>query len=244
MKYTVVPALNDEEFGEKAADVFLRALGSFEKTPSVVLPTGNTPLPFFAVLRERAQSQALRPFNSLQLDEYLGLPDGDARLFSRWLAHEVLDPLKISSRMIFNSAADPSEEVNRIKAWHALNGAMDLAVIGIGENGHVGFNEPGAKFDHRANIVTLSGQTIEANTSYGRGDVPRKAITLGIGDLRRAYETILLVRGERKAEILAKAMLGEVTTDIPASYLQQQPRLTIVADTAALSKMPRDIIFK
>lgn len=248
MKYTIRKCVDEQDFGTKARTVFLNAVYSSRYYPGapdtpcrVILPTGNTPLPFYAALRDMASD--VPPFEYCQLDEYIGLSQGDARLFSEQLAKLVLNPLKISSRMIFNSCADPLEEVSRIRDWHLKNGPADVAVLGIGENGHVGFNEPGAKFHDRANIVTLEKSTLEANNAYGNGPVPERAITLGLGDLLLARETILLVRGAKKADILAHALFGAVTESVPASYLQNYTgKLTIVADEAALAKLPSRIL--
>lgn len=244
-KYTIYKCVDDKSFGLRAKSVFLNAVYGArfypeapEDLPRVVLPTGNTPLPFYSALRDMADD--VPRFEYCQLDEYIGLSDGDERLFSEWLKHEVLDPLKITNRMIFNSAADPHSEVERIRDWYKEKGKIDVAVLGIGENGHVGFNEPKSQFHARANITNLAQSTISSNEAYGKGAIPKQAITLGIGDLMCADETILLVRGEKKADILMQALFGAVTEDVPASYLQDyQGRLTIVGDASALSKIPK-----
>jgi glucosamine-6-phosphate deaminase len=246
MKYTIHKCVDDKNFGVRVRGLFLNAvLRARSKTetsdnlPRVVLPTGNTPLPFYKSLRDVAHCY-LPPFEYCQLDEYIGLPDGDERLFSKWLEREVLDPLKVKHRMIFNSAVDPQSEVKRIQDWHKEKGPVDLAVLGMGENGHVGFNEPGAATHLRANITNLSDATIKSNESYGKGVIPKQAITLGIGDLMLSKETILLVRGEKKADMLFQALFGAVTENVPASYLQNyRGRLTIIGDDDALKKLPK-----
>lgn len=248
MKYTIYKCVDDKTFGVRALRSFYDAVyesRSYPDSPKgfsrVVLPTGNTPLPFYAALRKMGEH--IPPFEYCQLDEFIGLPKEDPRLFSKQLAEQVLDPLKISSRMVFNSCADPLEEVERIRNWHIKNGPIDVAVLGIGENGRVGFNKPGAKIHARANIVHLAQSALDANNAYGNGPVPDRAITLGLGDLLLAKETILLVRGEKKANMLAHALFGAVMENVPASYLQNyQGRLTIIGDEPALSKLPSRIL--
>lgn len=236
MKYTVVEASNDTEFGLKAKAAFYAAIDGLSM-PNVVLPTGETPRPFYQALRDDGSKPA---FTYVQLDEYLGLAESDPRLFAAWLARDVLDPLDIKIRLTFNSAAEPEQEVRRMRDRLAVHGPIDIAVLGIGSNGHIGFNEPGSSFDHGVRIVDLAVETIAANKAYwpqSGTSFPAQAFTLGLADLKAARQTILLVRGEGKAEILRRALLGEITPDVPGSYLQRQKGLTIVADTAALSAM-------
>lgn len=235
MAYSII-ATTEADHGHQARRAFCHSLAGVAHLPKVILPTGTSPELFYQSLREHPSIPA---FSYLQLDEYLGLKAHDKRLFSKWLGRDVLNPLNIQNRMIFNSAANPDDEVERILAWYRQHGAADTAVIGLGLNGHVGFNEPGSSFNSRARVVTLTPETIAANQSYWKGKpVPPRAITLGIADLKEAEHTILLVRGPEKAEILYKALHGPVTPEVPASYLQQQKNLIIVADLPALSRMP------
>ncbi len=235
MPYNII-ATAEADHGHQARRAFCQTLASVPHLPKVILPTGSSPAPFYQSLRDHP---SIPSFSYLQLDEYLGLDVRDKRLFSKWLDRDVLNPLNIQNRMIFNSAANPDDEVRRILAWYKQHGAADMAVIGIGLNGHIGFNEPGSSFDSRARVVTLTPETIAANQSYWNGGkVPTRAITLGIADLKEVEHTILLVRGAAKAEILYRALHGPVTPEVPASYLQQQRNLIIVADRPALAMMP------
>ncbi len=248
MKYTVVPALNDEEFGQKAADVFIKAIEGFQSPPSVILPTGDTPLPFYDSLVDRAKASGLSEFYYCQLDEYLGLHAGHEKLFINQMKKNLLDPLNIRVRLAFESAANPGHMIDNVISRFSYAGHPDLAVIGIGGNGHVGFNEPGSAFEDGVRVVTLSEQTIYDNSQNWdlaqHGEFPTRAITLGISDLKKARQTILLVRGEKKANILARALTGPIGPSVPASYLQEQQNVTVVADMGALSQMSPDIVFK
>ena len=236
MSVQIIRAIDDQDFGMKSKQIFHHSMRGISDLPRVVLPTGSTPKPFYEALCTDTEPQA---FHYLQLDEYHGLAPDDYILFSNWLARDVLDPLKIEHRMIFNSAADPAQEIERIKAWHRQQARIDVAVLGIGEDGHIGFNQPGTGFNDPAHMEELTEQTQIANQKYWGREVPKHVITLGLGELRMANHTILLARGEAKAEILHKALCGQITTDVPASYLQRQRNGSVVADEAALSFFPK-----
>ena len=236
MTHVIFCAKNDQDFGVKARDAFYASIMGVNDLPWVVLPTGNTPKPFYDAL---CADNHRDYFRYLQLDEYQGLQPDDPILFSNWLGRDVLQPLGISRRMIFNSVADPAQEITRIRAWYAEHQRIDVAVVGIGEDGHVGFNLPGSPFDSRTRLTTLDDKTWKANNKYWNREVPRDVLTLGINELRLATTTIVLARGKEKAEALFKAFNRCPTPDVPASYLQYQENVIIVADEAALSLMPK-----
>lgn len=238
------PALlvGDDEhaFGTMAARVFTALLAQYER-PLVTLPTGMTPRGFYDSLithdaHRRALWDALR---FVALDEYMGLPPGDERLFGAWLARACLDPLDIRQRQMFDSAGDPQAEVARMDLWLRQNGPIDIAVLGLGANGHIAFNEPGTAFDTGVHVTDLTDDTIRSNARYwgGAARVPQQGITLGLHDLAQARHTILLVNGAGKADILAQALNGPVTADMPASYLQTIGNVTVVADRGAAAKL-------
>lgn len=244
----IIPATDAASFGTAAAACFNAILRN-KPDAVAVLPTGITPLPFYAALRDNfAAGQIGNQFTYLALDEYCGLPDGDERRFASWVGRELLDPLHIPAwqRVTFNSrASDPAAEVNRIETWLITHGGIDVAVIGLGGNGHVGFNEPGSAFDTRTRIVTLTAATIASNAEYwgGTSRVPTQAFTLGIANLRAARHTILLVRGAAKAAILRRTLTEPPNPAVPASYLQHQNNVTIIADPAALAEIDPALFF-
>ena len=118
---------------------------------------------------------------------------------------------------------------------------MAAWLLGLGHNGHIGFNEPAADFPQATHCVDLQERTIEANKRFfaSADDVPRQAYTMGIGTIMRAKKILLVVSGQDKAETVAKAFFGPVTPEVPASILQFHPDVTIVGDQAAFSKIPR-----
>lgn len=229
-----------QEFAILAAQEFIARLTLYDR-PLVTLPTGLTPLGFYQTLIEHyAHRRDLWDgMRFTALDEYHGLQADDNRLFGAWLARACLDPLAIKERNFFDSMADPLVESLRMNGWLQENGPLDLAVLGLGANGHIAFNEPGTAFDGRTHAVTLTDDSVQANARYWGGveHVPRQGITLGLRDLAQARHTILLVSGAGKADILARALNDPVTGAVPASYLQTIENVTIIADRDAVSKL-------
>lgn len=236
--YNLLHAGHEAEFAALAAQNFCALLETLSN-PLVTLPTGMTPQGFYqALIRDYgARAPLWDDVRFVALDEYMGLPLDDARLFGTWLQNACLTPLGIRQAMFFKSNADPATEITRMQQWLAQNGPLDVAVLGLGQNGHVAFNEPGTPFEAGVHTMDLTAQSIEANARYwgGAARVPRHGITLGLGDLAQARHTILLVKGREKAAMLKAALTGPVTTDVPASYLQTIKNVTIIADNDAAS---------
>lgn len=238
----IIVADNEQAFNRRAAALVVETLQLFNN-PLVTLPTGMTPLGLYRVLvaeyRDRPLWSNLR---FVGLDEYAGLPPDDPRLFSLWVARECLDPLFVprENRMCFVSdAPDIDAEAQRMDEWLRTHGPLDLAVVGIGGNGHIAFNEPGTPHDCGVHALHLTPDSIRANARYWGGEdhVPHRAITLGLTNLAQARHTIVLASGPAKSGVLARAFTEPVTTDIPASYLQTIPNVTVLADTAAAQDM-------
>jgi glucosamine-6-phosphate deaminase len=164
-------------------------------------------------------------------------------LFYGWLSREFMDRAGIpaQNRASFNSdAPDTGAEAARMEQWIAQNGPVDVAVLGLGMNGHIGFNEPGSAFDSRTRLVTLTDESIKSNAAYwgGADRVPRSAFTLGLGTLAHAKEIVLLVNGKHKAAILDRVLNGPVTPDVPATFLRTLKNVTIIADRDAMNFKP------
>lgn len=237
----VLTGESEDNFSKLAADFFIARLETL-KSPLVALPTGNTPLGLYrALVTDHGHRRDLwDQMRFLALDEYIGLPQNDPRLFYGWLCREFLDRAGIpdKNRVFFQSdAADPAAEAQRIEEWLRQNGPIDLAVLGLGTNGHIAFNEPGSGFDQPAHVVALTADSITANAGYwgSAESVPKTAMTLGLGNLATARQTLLLVNGAHKAAMLARVLHGPVTVDVPATYLRTIPNVTIITDRAALS---------
>lgn len=236
----ILIADNEADFARLSAEVFVGILESIDQ-PLVTLPTGLTPLGFYEELvTNHAHKRDLwEQLRFIALDEYVGLSAGDERLFAAWLARIVLDPLGIQNRILFDSAADPESEATRIQNILEREGPLDIAVLGLGANGHIGFNEPGTAFTRQTHVMTLTPDSVQSNARYwgGADRVPQQGITLGLHDMAQAHHTILLVKGAGKADILKQSLQSPVTPEIPATYLQNIKNVTIIADLDAASAL-------
>ena len=211
-------------------------------TPDLVLglATGQT---FTAVYdrlaaRHRRGDVSFAGATGFNLDEYVGLPpDHPASYHSfmrRCLFGRVdLDPGR--GHLPDGAASDPQAEARRYEEAIRAAGGIGLQLLGIGENGHIGFNEPGAPFSSRTRVVSLDSSTRAANRRFfGPGeDVPERAITMGVATIMEAREIVLAATGERKASALRRALAEPVTPACPASVLRRHPAATIVCDEAA-----------
>jgi glucosamine-6-phosphate deaminase len=228
------------EMSRVAAD-YVVALSEENPAASIVWPTGTTPL---GAAQELAKRKALCQFDPshlrfIQLDEYAGLPEGDPRTLFGWMDRALLRPLQICECNMVRFDANARDLDAACRAYdHEVceGGGIDLCVLGLGPNGHIGFNEPPAPPDAPTRPIALTAETVESNASYwgGRERVPLKAVTAGMGRLLEARHILLLVSGAHKREILQKVLTGPVSPLVPASFLRGHSNVTIIADKAAL----------
>jgi glucosamine-6-phosphate deaminase len=202
----------------------------------LLLPTGRTPGGMYAALRAHAADRDLPTEHAtvFQLDEYAGLGPGDPRSFAATLREELRGLQFATVHLLDGSAVDLDAEA--VRHQRLLDAApVDLAVLGLGRDGHVAFDEPGAQPQDDARRVRLDPVTVaDAAPAFGgEEDVPREAITIGLRTLLAARALVLLVTGEAKAEALQAVLEGPVSTLHPASLLRDHPRLTVVCDRAA-----------
>lgn len=200
------------------------------------LATGSTPIGTYDQLVKwyeegRLDFSAVR---SVNLDEYCGL-DGESDQSYRWfMDHHLFDRVNINkanTNVPNGKAADPEAEGERYDALIQSLGGVDIQVLGIGYDGHIGFNEPGPAFVKPTHMVDLDPSTIEANSRFfaSADDVPRQAITMGMGGIMSARKVLLIANGAGKKEILMKALYGPITPEVPASLLQLHPDLTVIS---------------
>lgn len=227
---------DDASFNHKAAEFIKTTLDTTDR-PVITLPTGTTPLGLYHHFRDNAPDYKPGFYNALfiQLDEFAHINPDDAHSFRSVISGEILDPFQQpkSERIFFDPQAnDPHMECERMNNAIARHGALDLAVLGLGRNGHIGFNEPGCPFDQNAHYTALAPSTIKAyNNAATHG------YTLGMGTLLAALSILLLVQGEAKADILKAAIHGPISEQCPASGLQNHPNVTIIADEHAALKL-------
>ena len=229
----------------KAAAVIASQIIS--KPDSVLgLATGSTPIGTYKhlVAAYKAGDLDFSQIKSANLDEYRGLTkDNDQSYYyfmnNHLFQHVNIDPANTNIPDGTNN--DPDAECARYEEVIKSLGGVDLQLLGLGHNGHIGFNEPAEAFDKETHCVDLQESTIEANKRFfaSADDVPRQAYTMGIGTIMRAKKILVVVSGEDKADIVAKAFFGPVTPSVPASILQMHNDVTLVADAAALSKIPQ-----
>lgn len=228
-----------EEVARGAADEAADLMRA-DKRASVLFAVGESPMGLYTELAERRKSGTIDTsrIRAVQLDEYLGVSADDERSFHGWLSREVLVPLAIGidrTIALRGDAPDPAAECRRYDEAVARAGGLDLAILGLGQNGHLGFNEPPSGADAPTRVVDLAELTIEANARYwgDRDRVPRRAITAGMPVLLGARRTILVVTGETKRAILHDVLKGPITPDVPASYLRTIEHVRVYADRDA-----------
>ncbi len=216
--------------------------------PSCVLglATGSTPIGTYRQLIEWYEKGDLdfAHVTSVNLDEYKGLSGDNDQSYRYFMNHNFFSHINIPMERTF---VPNGLEKNSDAACAAYNeiirscGGIDLQLLGLGHNGHIGFNEPGEAFEKETHCVDLTESTIEANKRFfeKEEDVPRQAYTMGIKNIMQARKILLVVSGEDKADILAQVLEGPITPQVPASILQLHNDVTVVADEAALSKLTR-----
>ncbi len=225
-----------EAVSRRTADWLLQRLRT-RPASLLCLATGSTPMGAYALLAERGaeQPQLFAQCRVLNLDEWGGLGANDLGSCGRQLRAALIDPLGLSDRYIAfdGRAADPVAECARIAAWLAKHGPIDLCVLGLGLNGHLGFNEPAESLQPHAHVAALSEASLSHAMIQGAARCPTGGLTLGMADLLHAKEILLVVTGPAKCGPLARVLSSRITTDFPASLLQLHPHTTLLCDAAA-----------
>jgi glucosamine-6-phosphate deaminase len=237
-----VVVVNDPgELARTGADLATEAIDA-NPAGSVLAATGRTPMGLYAELADRRRAGLVDTdrVTAVQLDEYLGLVSNDRRSLFGWMRRSFLDPLEIGDERVVALPRDGDLARGCAAFDRALadRGGLDLAILGLGRNGHLGFNEPPSDDEAATRRVVLSPVTLDANAQYWgtADDVPREAVTVGMRSLLAARSIVLLVSGAAKREIVHGTVKGPVGPGLPASYLQAASGdVTIVVDRAAWS---------
>ena len=208
------------------------------------LATGSTPIGTYDQLVEWYNKGDLdfSEVTTVNLDEYKGLPRTNDQSYYYFMHQHLFDRVNIDperTNVPNGMEPDAEKECGRYEELIRSLGGVDLQLLGLGHNGHIGFNEPGEAFEKETHCVELTESTIEANKRFfaSADDVPKQAYTMGIKTIMQAKKILIVVYGENKADIVERAFFGPVTPEVPASILQLHNDVTLVGDEAALAKI-------
>ncbi len=227
---------NSEAIARRGAEVVAKTLD--EKPDAVLLlPAGSTPVSLFGELRKRhgALELDLSQAQGFQLDEIVGVAPEDTRSFQAFLQKHFFKGLSSSqAQLLTGNATDPAEEIHRHVAELERLGGADLALLGIGSNGHIAFNEPGASLDAPARVVTLAEATRKGmEQHFAEDELPTHGITLGVREIYASARILLIATGASKAKILHDLVRGGVSSDLPASLLSEHSDFLVLCDEEA-----------
>lgn len=237
----LIQAKDYDDMSRKAANI-ISAQVILKPDCVLGLATGSTPLGTYANLIDWYKKGDLdfSQVSSVNLDEYRGLPADNDQSYRYFMKTNLFDQVNIdqSKTYVPNGMEKDSDKACRDHDEIIQElGGIDLQLLGLGLNGHIGFNEPADEFPKGTHCVDLTQSTIEANSRFFASieEVPTQAYTMGIQNIMLAKKILIIASGANKADIIAKAFLGPVTPEVPASILQMHPDVTLVADEAALS---------
>jgi glucosamine-6-phosphate deaminase len=212
--------------------------------PVLGLPTGRTPLALYRELVElRAKGADFSRAVTFNLDEFLGIPGSHPGSYRSFMQTHLFDGVNVrpeNRHLLDGTAADPEAECLRYEREIADAGGIDLQVLGIGTNGHIGFNEPAGTLQARTHRVTLKPETRRSNAALFGGDparVPAEALSMGMATILHSRAIVLLATGSAKASCVERVVNGPLTTELPASFLQLHDDVDIMLDVAAAEKL-------
>jgi glucosamine-6-phosphate deaminase len=238
----VVIVKDYDEVGRRAAEFIAAAI---RRKPDLVLglATGSTPLGAYRELvRLRKEGLDFSRVKTFNLDEYFGIPHDHPQSYHRFMKENLFDHLNVKPENVSipdGMAKDYREVCEEYERRINAAGGIDLQLLGIGRDGHIGFNEPGSSLASRTRLKTLTDQTLKDNSRFfGSEDaVPKLAVTMGVGTIMEAHRILLLASGPEKAQALKESLEGPVTSTITASVLQLHPLATFIVDEPAAAKL-------
>ena len=232
-----------QSMSRKAANI-LSAQVILNPTCVLGLATGSSPVGMYKQLIEwyKRGDVDFSEVRTVNLDEYVGLAPDHDQSYRYFMQSNFFDHINIkpeNTNLPNGQAADLAAECKRYNQVIHSQGGIDMQLLGMGHNGHIGFNEPGDTFDLETHVVDLTERTIEANARFFAtpNEVPRQALTMGIKTIMQARRILVVVSGEDKADAVKAALTGPVPPKVPASILQLHPNVMLVADKAAMSKV-------
>ncbi|RPF51092.1 glucosamine-6-phosphate deaminase [Aquisalibacillus elongatus] len=223
----VIQTNNYEALSQRVADYVQELVGAKDQ-PVLGLATGSTPVGFYEYIRQTQPDWShVTTFN---LDEYVGISPSHSQSYRTFMEKNLFSNISVMASYIPDGQAhDLTAECTRYEQLIAEQGQIDLQILGLGHNGHIGFNEPGTSFQSRTHIVDLAETTRQANARFFESidDVPTQAITMGIQTIMEAKKIVLMVSGHDKQHAFNRLMEGEVDEQFPASVLHHHPDVTV-----------------
>lgn len=240
----IIRAKDYQDMSRKAANIISAQI--IMKPDCVLgLATGSTPVGTYRQLIEWYEKGDLdfSRVSTVNLDEYRGLAHTDPQSYYYFMQENLFDHVNIdktATHVPDGTNPDAADACAKHEQIIKSLGGIDLQLLGLGNNGHIGFNEPGAAFEKETHLVDLAESTIRANARFFTSidEVPKQAYTMGIRTIMQAKKILVVVSGEGKADIVSRAFFGPVTPEVPASILQMHPDVTVVCDEEALSLSP------
>lgn len=223
----IVYCRNYEEMSKKAASLVIEEV---ERKKDLLLcaATGNSPTGLYAKMVGKSQNDKVLfdQIRVIKLDEWGGIPENHPSSCEYYLQKKLVEPIKISPERYISfqsNPADPAAECARIQAELDTKGPIDVCILGIGANGHIGFNEPAPFLEPHCHVAQLSGHSLTHTMVQSLSDKPTYGLTLGIQDIMRSRKIILLISGKNKEQVIQEFLSGKVTTQLPASLLWLHP---------------------
>lgn len=239
----VIICADPSEVGAVAGGIICSTVRA-EPTCAIGLATGSTPLPTYRHIANEYEQGTVEfgGVSVFMLDEYVGLPAGDPQRYRSFLTHEIVDRLDIPDHRLHGPDVDADDVVEACATYERClvdRGGIAIQLLGIGTDGHIGFNEPGSSLSSRTRMKTLHSDTVRDNARFfdAAHQVPRHVLTMGLGTILDARKALMIATGEAKADAVAAAVEGPVAAMCPASVLQLHRHAVVVVDEAAASRL-------
>ena len=233
----VITVKNQLEGAKIGFDLLKEAMDNGAKT--LGLATGSTPVEFYNQIVK--SNLDFSDMTSVNLDEYVGLDGSDEQSYRYFMSKHLFNEKPFKENFLPNGKAADLEAETKAYDQIIAEHPIDFQILGIGQNGHIGFNETGTSFEETTHVVDLQESTIKANARFfeNEEDVPRQAISMGIASIMAAKSIVLMAYGESKAEAIKGMVEGEITEDMPASILQKHTDVVVIADEAAAALLSK-----
>lgn len=231
----IITVKDAQEGGKVAFELLAEKMATKIKT--LGLATGSSPLGFYEAIRQ--SDLEFSDMVSINLDEYVGIDDQNEQSYAYFMQKELFDAKPFRVSYLPDGKADDLEAAAKAYDQIIAENPIDFQILGIGRNGHIGFNEPGTSFDETTHIVDLAPSTIEANSRFfdSIDEVPKQAMSMGIASIMASKTIVLMAFGAEKAEAIKQMIQGPVTESLPASVLQKHKDLIVIIDEAAGNKL-------